>query len=207
MNKIIFEEKGAEILRKIGMTKTEFAEKMGIKKQNVNALFKTHNLSIIRKAATVMNVPFEMLVGYSKEPDIFAMDPVPIVDGVMPLSSGEKGNVFDFFAGRPREAFWFLVNNQKGELKDVFYRTDIGGINLVWGNDICGVCRVLMWQIKSRFFSTVNEMIDTITNTAIKGTVLSDNDAKLLLGFGTFRLEIVRDTNWILSDFYVISGE
>ena len=72
MNQIYFEAKGEELLEKIGMTKTEFAKQMGIRKQNVKALFKSKNLETIHKAADVMGVPFEFLIGYVEEPDIDA---------------------------------------------------------------------------------------------------------------------------------------
>ena len=52
------------------MTKAEFARRMGIRKQNVKALFKSKNLETIYKAAGVMGVPFEMLIGYIEEPDL-----------------------------------------------------------------------------------------------------------------------------------------
>ena len=70
MNQIYFEAKGEALLERIGMTKAEFARKMGIRKQNVKALFKSKNLETIYKAAGVMGVPFEMLVGYIEEPDL-----------------------------------------------------------------------------------------------------------------------------------------
>lgn len=70
MNQIYFEEKGEELLETIGMTKSEFARRMGIRKQNVKSLFKTKNLETIHKAADVLGVPFLMLVGYSSEPDL-----------------------------------------------------------------------------------------------------------------------------------------
>lgn len=76
MDKIYFAEKGEEILKNIGMKKVEFAEKMGIRKQNVKALFKTNNVATIRKAASVMNVPFEMLIGYSKEQNISELEEI-----------------------------------------------------------------------------------------------------------------------------------
>ena len=78
MEKIYFEEKGAELLKRIGMTKAEFARKMGIQRQNVNVLFKTHNIEVIRHAAEVMNVPFELLIAYPNEPDL------SIYDGIIP---------------------------------------------------------------------------------------------------------------------------
>ena len=69
MNQIYFEAKGENLLERIGMRKSEFARRMGIRKQNVKVLFKTKNLETIYRAAKVMNVPFEMLVGYIEEPD------------------------------------------------------------------------------------------------------------------------------------------
>ena len=53
------------------MSKSEFARQMGIRKQNVNVLFKSKNLVTIRKAADVLGVPFSMLVGYTEEPDLY----------------------------------------------------------------------------------------------------------------------------------------
>ena len=76
MNQIYFEAKGEALLERIGMTKSEFARQMGIRKQNVKALFKSKNLETIYKAAQVMNVPFAMLIGFIEEPDL---DDLPIV--------------------------------------------------------------------------------------------------------------------------------
>jgi len=70
MNQIYFEAKGEALLERIGMTKSEFARRMDIRKQNVKALFKSKNLETIHKAAIVMGVPFEMLIGYVEEPDL-----------------------------------------------------------------------------------------------------------------------------------------
>lgn len=68
MNQIFFEAKGEALLERTGMTKAEFARRMGIRKQNVKALFKSKNLETIYKAAEVMGVPFEMLIGTTDEP-------------------------------------------------------------------------------------------------------------------------------------------
>ena len=76
MKGIYFEEKGAALLEQRGLTKSEFARRMGIQRQNVNVLFKTNNLEIIARAADVLNVPLALLVGYAEEPDINEM-PVP----------------------------------------------------------------------------------------------------------------------------------
>ena len=75
MKGIYFEEKGPELLEQRGMTKAEFARRMGILRQNVNVLFKTNNLEIISRAAEVLEVPLALLVGYVDESDV-GYDPV-----------------------------------------------------------------------------------------------------------------------------------
>ena len=70
MKGIYFTEKGRELLEKIGITKSEFARRMGIQRQNVNALFKTNNIEIISKVADVLQVPMALLVSYSEEQDL-----------------------------------------------------------------------------------------------------------------------------------------
>ena len=76
MKGIYFEEKGPELLEQRGMTKAEFARRMGILRQNVNALFRTNNLEIISRAAEVLEVPLALLVGYVDESDVVAL-PIP----------------------------------------------------------------------------------------------------------------------------------
>lgn len=82
MNQIYFEAKGEALLERIGMTKAEFARRMGIRKQNVKALFKSKNLETIYKAADVMGVPFVLLVGYIDEPDLSEIPLEPYEDEI-----------------------------------------------------------------------------------------------------------------------------
>jgi hypothetical protein len=82
MDQIYFEAKGEKLLEGIGMSKSEFARQMGIRKQNVKVLFKTKNLETIHKAAKVMGVPFELLIGYVEEPDLEAF-PMEIPEEVL----------------------------------------------------------------------------------------------------------------------------
>ena len=53
MNQIYFEAKGEALLERIGMSKSEFARRMGIHKQNVKVLFKSKNLETIYKASRI----------------------------------------------------------------------------------------------------------------------------------------------------------
>ena len=80
MNQIFFEAKGEALLEQIGMSKSEFARRMGIQKQNVKALFKTKNFETIKKASAVLGVPFMMLIGYVDEPELNEIPIVPYED-------------------------------------------------------------------------------------------------------------------------------
>ena len=76
MKGIYFEEKGLSLLSLRGISKAEFARRMGIQRQNVNVLFRTNNLEIIARAAQVLDVPLALLVGYVEEQDVYEL-PVP----------------------------------------------------------------------------------------------------------------------------------
>ena len=62
-----FEEHGEALVRQMGLSKKEFAERMGISKQNVNLVFKTKNILTLRKAAQVLDVPLETLIADATE--------------------------------------------------------------------------------------------------------------------------------------------
>lgn len=95
MNQIYFEAKGEALLEQIGMSKSEFARRMGIRKQNVKALFKTKNFETIKKASAVLGVPFLMLIGYVEEPDLNEFPIVPYEE-----SSLKDNMTFESLVGR-----------------------------------------------------------------------------------------------------------
>ena len=87
MEGIYFQEKGAELVAKLGMTKAEFARRMGIQRQNVNTLFRTNNLEIIARASEVLEVPFALLVGYIEEPEVCEL---PVIMDDLACEGGEE---------------------------------------------------------------------------------------------------------------------
>ncbi|MBQ7773463.1 MAG: helix-turn-helix transcriptional regulator [Bacteroidales bacterium] len=68
-DKLYFEEHGEQLLKRKGISKAEFARRLGIHKQNVNSVFSTKSVIVLRKVAQVLDVPFELLISYSEEPD------------------------------------------------------------------------------------------------------------------------------------------
>lgn len=100
MNQIYFEANGEALLKRIGMSKSEFARRMGIRKQNVKALFKTKNLETIYKASEVLGVPFELLIGYIEEPDLCEIPAVPYEEEIDVQDHSEEHLTFESLVGR-----------------------------------------------------------------------------------------------------------
>ena len=46
--KLYFEEHGEELLKSVGISKAEFARRLGIHKQNVNSVFSTKSTSMLQ---------------------------------------------------------------------------------------------------------------------------------------------------------------
>ena len=70
MNKTIFEDRGEGLIEQFGLTKAEFARKMGIQRQNVNAVFKSSKLETIRRVADALGTDLMYLLGYSEPIDL-----------------------------------------------------------------------------------------------------------------------------------------
>lgn len=51
-----------EILKERGITKTQFADMMGVKKQNVNLLIETNNIQKLEQIAVALGVQFSDLI-------------------------------------------------------------------------------------------------------------------------------------------------
>lgn len=107
MDALIFETRGEKILEELGIAKVEFARQMGVQRQNVKSLFKSKNIEVIRRAAEVMRVPWEMLAGYANEPDISEI-PFP-VDSQDPYDEIPMGNSIEDMRYRQRiiKQFYF----------------------------------------------------------------------------------------------------
>lgn len=64
----ITKEKVELLLREKGMTKAEFAAKMGVKRQNIDALLSSQkkDINVVLKMAEVLNIPFDEFSGIQK---------------------------------------------------------------------------------------------------------------------------------------------
>lgn len=64
---------------------------------------------------------------------------------------------------------------------NVFNRPDIGGIDLVWGDDSCGVRHILVKHINERDFPTVDDMISRVSSVINEGSIEYENADKVML--------------------------
>ena len=67
MYETIVKDRVEAILKEIGMTKVEFANLMGIAKQNVNALLRNPSREVSAKIAEALNVPLWQLFASKQE--------------------------------------------------------------------------------------------------------------------------------------------
>jgi len=194
MGTIYFEKNGAKLLQDIGMSKSEFARRMGIQKQNVNTLFKTKNLETIRRASDVMGVPFGLLIGYTEEPE---------ADGFVCTEN--------HFADPPFNAFWNLIDTQNGFVPGLYHRNDLGDIDLCWGDKDGGVCNIMLKQIENKDFASVNQMIDQISDVIESGNMtlesaykasLKKDDITVVLKFYSKKHGTVKEPgNWVIATY------
>lgn len=77
------ETHAANLLRGKRLTKAAFAEKMGVKAQNVNKVFETKNVNTLMRAAQVLGVSLDYLIGGSKTDDASNIDGFIEVNGVV----------------------------------------------------------------------------------------------------------------------------
>ena len=113
MKGIYFEEKGLALLEQRGLTKSEFARRMGIQRQNVNVLFKTNNLEIIARAAEVLDVSLGLLVAYveyqaEKIEDLGEIRPEDIPVGDSPEDRRTRNRLIRQFYHQ-----WMTKNNDR----------------------------------------------------------------------------------------------
>lgn len=150
-----------------------------------------------------------MLIGYTSEPELPVSDFPDEVE--IPYAFGPFGNIYTGFEGRPKEAFWFLIDHQEGDLRAVFRRKDIGPIDLVWGDKDFGVRHILEKHINQKDFPTVNQMIEKISSMIQYGILFSDDADKAIFRKDGY-LAVVRKNyrtkgkkpepkNWVLTAY------
>lgn len=87
--KTFLELHGEELLRAKGISKSEFAERMGVKKQNVNTLFTTKNVLILKQVALVLDIPLMQIISGEEQlcPPVRINGFIQVNDKILPITS------------------------------------------------------------------------------------------------------------------------
>lgn len=130
-----------------------------------------------------------------------------------PIGHSTFGSVYNQFKGKVLQAVKFLVNHESGDLLGVFHRNDVGDIDMVWGNEGCGLCHILNKHINDKDFPTVKDLVSRIEDIINKGEVderHSNADKLVLVKDGylvTIRRNVrekgikIADKNWVLTAY------
>jgi len=73
---------------------------------------------------------------------------------------------------RGQAAVELLVQEKQGRVKDAFYRDDIGGIDLFWGDDFAGLCHIIKNR-KARG-EDPKKILALLTRIVEKGTLVEN---------------------------------
>lgn len=129
-----------------------------------------------------------------------------------PIGVGYFGNVYDQFKGKVKEAFDFLIAHQSGDLLGVFYRDELGEIDLVWGDEGGGLKHILDKHVgESRSFANTEVAIEEIAHIIVSGDKVFENVDKAVFQIGDKLVTLRRnyrkdgkkiaDKNWVLTAY------
>jgi len=99
-----------------------------------------------------------------------------------------------------------LLEEKQGHVKDAFYREDIGGIDIYWGDERSGLCHILMERDKrktsgKKFVRRLPDVIergDTFPNVDFNRLNISYRGKVAIISFELYETE----TTALLTAFY-----
>lgn len=129
-----------------------------------------------------------------------------------PIGKGVFGNIYDQFKGKIKEALDFIMEHKDGDLLGVFHRSDVGDIDLVWGDDKGGFAHIINKHVgEGKSFANADDAIRDIDNIIKNGDIDFENGDKIVfIKDGkkvTIRKNIrekgkkIADKNWVLTAY------
>ena len=129
-----------------------------------------------------------------------------------PIGKGVFGNIYDQFKGKIKEALDFIMEHKDGDLLGVFHRSDVGDIDLVWGDDKGGFAHIINKHVgEGKSFANAEDAIRDIDNIIKNGDIDFENGDKIVfIKDGkkvTIRKNIrekgkkIADKNWVLTAY------
>jgi hypothetical protein len=136
-----------------------------------------------------------------------------VSDGdVYAVGKGAFGYIFDAFRGKAREAVKFLVKHRDGDLLEVFRRDGLGGVDLVWGNEWCGLLHIITKHLDVvADKSEAEALADRLETIITSGKIEFEDGDKAVLSDGEYLVTVrknyrtngkkIADKNWVLTAY------
>lgn len=130
-------------------------------------------------------------------------------DDVKPVGKGKFGDIFAAFRGKAKAAWQYLSALKSGQARGVFYRPEIGEIDLVWGEAPTpysgkGLAHIDRKHVKTLGdFASMEEAIGVIDDVVRNGEFTEQDAKTAVFDKGDYRVVVARDEsgNWVLTAF------
>ena len=128
---------------------------------------------------------------------------------VKPVGRGKFGDIFAAFRGKAKAAWQYLSALKSGQARGVFYRPEIGEIDLVWGEAPTpysgkGLAHIDRKHVKTLGdFASMEEAIGVIDDVVRNGEFTEQDAKTAVFDKGDYRVVVARDEsgNWVLTAF------
>lgn len=124
-----------------------------------------------------------------------------------------KNSSNDFFGEefknlKGKDAVDKLLKEKRGHVKNAFFREEVGGIDLVWGNEKGGLCHTIQKRDallqKGKGKISGIEMVRKIPEILQKGEFSQDNKGRFNIEYGEYRVGILptyydKKINWVVT--------
>lgn len=152
----------------------------------------------------------EAIRKYSDEPEKDLKD--------MPSPRGKNKSREDFFGEefkgvKGKDAVEKLLKEKRGHVKNAFERPEIGGIDLVWGDENGGLQHTIQKRDKllSRGIGSISgfDIVTKIPEIIENGTISSDDKGRINIDYGDYRVGVLPTfyadkVNWIVTAMEIL---
>ena len=117
---------------------------------------------------------------------------------IKPIGTGDFGEIYDQFKGKPQEAIDFLTRKKGGEAIGALHHKQVGDIDLVWGDEKRGLEHIITKH---------PEIADNLQSILDGMAVVSTSPNRIVLDSPTHRAVVSKDwygkpvDNWLLTAY------
>lgn len=128
---------------------------------------------------------------------------------IKPIGTGDFGEIYDQFKGKPQEAIDFLTRKKGGDLLGVFNRNGIGDIDMIWGSSPNPHNGKGLAHIIRKHIDTLHDFKDTkelsgVLDDVIKNGEINTKGTNIELSKDGYKVILAQEKDgkrWVLTAF------